>query len=192
MMKRLFFRVAAASLVAAMSAGVNFAQDGSKSAEQKSTQQKPAAKPHKVWTEDDLGAVRRRSDVTVAAASTPAIPVSADAAASAKPASKDTQPASSVKSGKAALSSPKSVDEADGMIAWEQRDIDSQQEFVDNLQSQIDQAPADQRDRMQKTLQERQQILADTRREQQGLIAQRKTLQKKNSGDTSVSASTQP
>jgi hypothetical protein len=94
--------------------------------------------------------------------------------------------------GKAALSNPKTPAEADGMIAWEQRDIDSQQEFVDRLQAELEQAPADQRERLQKSLAERQQYLADTRQEQQGLIAQKKALQKKNGDGVSSAAASSP
>jgi hypothetical protein len=35
-------------------------------------------------------------------------------------------------------------------------------------------------------------VLADTRREQQGLIAQKKTLEKKPAGGDNVAAATQP
>jgi hypothetical protein len=75
------------------------------------------------------------------------------------------------------------------MIAWEQRDIDSQQEYVDRVQEQLDQAPADQKEHFQKMLAERQRILADVHREQQQLMADKKTLQKKSSGGSTVAAS---
>ena len=81
-----------------------------------------------------------------------------------------------------------STDDAEKMIAWEQRDIDSQQEFVDRMQDQIEHAPADQKEHLQKVLTERQQTLADTRREQQQLMAEKKLLGKKPAGDSSASA----
>lgn len=174
-------------------AGLSYAQDAGKQSTQgasSSSQQKTAAKPHKVWTEDDLGTIRSRGNVTVAAAQNPAIPASTDTASAAAP--KQGQAVSPKASGKAALSNPKTADEADSMIAWEQRDIDSQQQYVDNLQSKVEQAPPSERERLQKVLQERQQILADTRREQQDLIAQRKDLQKKKTGDSSVAEARQP
>jgi hypothetical protein len=172
-------------------AGLIHAQDASKPDQKQvsARQVKPSSKPHKVWTDDDLGAMRGRGDITVAAAQNPTMPATADASQPAAAPAKTSASAKPV--GKAALSNPKTAGEADDMIAWEQRDIDSQQEFVDRLQTEIEQAPPDQRERMQKTLAEHQQSLADTRREQQDLIAQKKTLQKK-SGENSVTATQSP
>jgi len=188
----LLFRVAVITVASAAATGVNYAQDAAKPAGQKSSsaaQQKTTSRPRKVWTDDDLGSLRR-SDISVAAAQTPTIPASPDAAPA--PAPKQAQASKPSVPGKtAALSNPKTVDEADGMIAWEQRDIDSQQQYVDGVQAELDQAPPDQKGRLQKVLAERQQTLADTRREQQELIAQKKLLQKKSSADTSV-ATRQP
>ncbi len=193
MQKGLLFRVAVITVASAAATGVNCAQDATKAAGQKSpsaTQRKAPSKPHRVWTEDDLGSLRREGSISVAAAYTPTIPASPDAAPA--PAPKQAQASKPSVPGKtAALSNPKTVDEADGMIAWEQRDIDSQQQYVDGVQAELDQAPPDQKGRLQKVLAERQQTLADTRREQQELIAQKKLLQKKSSADTSV-ATRQP
>ncbi len=176
MKKGLLFRVAAITVAAAAATGVNYAQDAAKPAGRKSSSaapQKTTSKPRKVWTDDDLGSLRRAGSITVAAAQTPTIPASPDATPAAAP--KQTQAGKPSVPGKtAALSNPKTADEADGMIAWEQRDIDSQQQDVDRVQAQLDQAPPDQKGRLQKVLAERQQTLADTRREQQDLIAQKK------------------
>ncbi len=193
MKKGLLFRAAVISVAAAAATGVNYAQDEAKPAGQKSSsaaQQKATSKHRKVWTDDDLGSLRREGSISVAAAQTPTLPASPDAAPAAAP--KQAQASKPSVPGKtAALSNPKTVDEADGMIAWEQRDIDSQQQYVDGVQAELDQAPPDQKGRLQKVLAERQQTLADTRREQQELIAQKKLLQKKSSADTSV-ATRQP
>jgi hypothetical protein len=190
MKKGLLFRAAVITVAAAAAAGVNFAQDATKAAGQKSSsaaQQRTTSKHRKVWTDEDLGSLRREGSITVAAAQTPTIPASPDAAPATAP--KQTQAGKPSVPGKAAaLSNPKTVDEADGMIAWEQRDIDSQQQYVDGVQTELDQAPPDQKGRLQKVLAERQQTLADTRREQQDLIAQKKLLQRKSSADTSVAA----
>ena len=167
------------------------AQDTSKPEQKKASasQQKAASKPHKVWTDDDLGALHQSSVVSVAKAQTPSMPQAAQTATDATPG--DAQPKSKTAGPKGpdALAHPKTADDADRMIAWEQRDIDAQQQYVDSLQAQLEQAPPDQRERMQKTLAERQQILADTRREQQDLMAQKKLLDKKKSGNSSVTAS---
>ncbi len=194
MKKGLLLRSTILTSATLFAASLTYAQDAPKQSGQSASsarQQKAASKPRKVWTDDDLGSIRRRGDITVAAAQNPQMPVSADAAAApaAAPAAKTS--AASQPAGKAALSNPKTAEEADGMIAWEQRDINSQQEYVDRVQEQLDRAPADQKEHFQKILAERQQILADTRREQQQLIAQKKTLQKKSESGSSV-ASAQP
>jgi hypothetical protein len=117
-------------------------------------------------------------------AASQAQPAASSSAVTAKPAVKNHPPL---------LSDPKTVDDADRMIAWENRDIDSQQEYVDRLQTQIETATTpDQKEHWQQILAERQKILADTRREQQELVAQRKALQKKPVGDSSVASSQPP
>jgi hypothetical protein len=182
-------------LVGAVLSGATLAcgQDTSGQSDQKSAarQQKTAAtRQHRVWTDDDLGSLHRSPGVTVAQAhpesempKAQGDPESAPAADAKKPASK-----SALKTGPDALAHPKTTDDAEKMIAWEQRDIDSQQEFVDRLQEQIEQAPADQKEHLQKVLAQHQQSLADVRREQQQLIADKKLLGKKAAGDSSASA----
>jgi hypothetical protein len=197
MMKtRFVFQSAVLTGVVLGLAGLGYAQEADKQSTQSasSRQQKAAVKPRKVWTDDNLGAIRSsRGNVTVAAAQNPALPVSADAdAAAATPPQKQAAPTASQKGQNLALSNPKTEEEADGMIAWEQRDIDSQRQYVDHVQEQLDHAPANQKEHFQKVLAERQQILADTRREQQDLIARKKELQKKKGGDSSVAATRQP
>jgi len=192
MKKGLLLRSTILTSATLFAASLTYAQDAPKQSGQSASsarQQKAASKPRKVWTDDDLGSIRRRGDITVAAAQNPAMPVSADAAAAPAPAAKTS--AAAQPAGKPALSNPKTAEEADSMIAWEQRDIDSQQEYVDRVQEQLDQAPPGQKEHFQKILAERQQILADTRREQQQLTAQKKSLQKKSAGGSSV-ASAQP
>jgi hypothetical protein len=173
-------------------AALAYGQDTSGQPDQKNIarQQRAASKPHKVWTDDDLGSLHRSPGVTVAQAhpesempKAQGAPDSAPAADAKKPASK-----SALKTGPDALAHPKTTDDAEKMIAWEQRDIDAQQEYVDRLQDQLEHAPADQKEHLQKVLSERQQTLADTRREQQQLMADKKLLQKKSSGESSASA----
>lgn len=135
---------------------------------------KPAAKSTKVWTEDDISSVRTPADdyMDVVRAQT------SEAAAAAnqpKPAAatapKPDQPP--------LLSNPKSVDSADKMIAWEQRDIDSQQEYLQKLQSQLATAPDDQKAHIQAWIDQEIKTIADTKKEQAGLVAQKKDLEKK-------------
>jgi hypothetical protein len=187
----LFFRSMFLVSAAFIAAGLTYGQDAAKQSGQSASsahQQKTPSRPHKVWTDDDLGTIRSRGDITVAAAQNPTIPATADS--NETPSAPAKTSATALTTGKAALSNPKTPEEADGMIAWEQRDVDSQQEYVDRVQEQLDQAPPDQKEHFQKILAERQRVLADTRREQQDLIAQKKLLQKKNANNSSVAAST--
>lgn len=153
-------------------------------------QQKAASKPHKVWTDDDLGSMHRSPGITVAQAhpesEMPKVQGAPDSAPATDAKKPEGKPA--LKTGADVLAHPKTIDDAEKMIAWEQRDIDSQQEYVDRVQEQLDQAPADQKEHLQKMLTERQQILADVRREQQQLMAEKKLLGKKSSGESSASA----
>lgn len=170
-------------------------QDSTKPADQKARQQKPAAKPHKVWTDDDLGSLHRSGGLAISstAAPEPSGPSAADAATTPpKQADPKADTGKPLKDHPPLLSNPKTPAEADGMIAWEQRDIDSQQEYVDRLQAELEQAPAERREHLQSVIAERQQVIADTRREQQQLIAQKKTLEKKSAGGDNVTATTQP
>ena len=166
------------------SATLTYGQGTSGQADQKNAarQQKTASKPHKVWTDDDLGSLHRSSGVTVAQAHAESeMPKAQDAPDSAPVAeAKKPQSKSALKTGPDALAHPKTTDDAEKMIAWEQRDIDSQQEFVDRIQDELDHAPADQKEHLQKVLAQHQQSLADVRREQQQLMADKKLLQKKS------------
>ncbi len=78
------------------------------------------------------------------------------------------------------------------MVAWEDRDIEAQQQFVDRLQKELDEAPADQIDRLEKLLKERKQILGDTRKERQALLDQKKELEKKAAEGNMTRAPSQP
>jgi hypothetical protein len=175
-------------------AGFARAQDASKPEQRQASaaQRKMASKPRKVWTDDDVSSLHQSSIISVAQAQTQSAPQTTQTGADAAP-SADAQPKGKPAGPKGpdALAHPKTADDADRMIAWEQRDIDSQEEYVNRVQEQLDQAPPDQKERFQKMLAERQQILADTRREQQDLIAQKKQLQKK-SRDGSVASAQSP
>jgi hypothetical protein len=134
---------------------------------------KPVPKSPKVWTDDDLG--------SHSAAPASSSNQTASTSASQEAATPNQTPAAAApRSGgaPAVLSNPKSLDDADKMIAWENRDIDAQQEGLQKLKAQIDAAPADQRERLTKLLEQRTQILADTRNELKNLQEKRKALDK--------------
>ena len=137
-----------------------------------------AAKSAKVWTDDDISSLRTPEDIYLDQQAR-----AAQDAAAANP----SQPAPAAKKQIGAppvLSNPKTVDDADKMIAWEQRDVDSQQQYVDKLKQELDNAPADQKDQLQNLLQQRIQILNATRKEMQGIEAQKQQLEKKPAADS--------
>lgn len=133
---------------------------------------KPAAKSTKVWTEDDISSVRTPADdyMDVERAQTAAAAANQPKPAATNSAKPDQPPL---------LSNPKTVDSADKMIAWEQRDIDSQQEYLQKLQSQLATAPDDQKAHIQAWIDQEIKTIADTKKEQAGLVAQKKDLEKK-------------
>jgi hypothetical protein len=138
--------------------------------------QAPAASTHKVWTEDDLATVRTPADSYAEKATAQA--QAAAATAQQTDTAKQTSAAPAKPSKTPPLAHANSVDDADKKIAWEERDIQAQEEFIDSVQRELDQAPTDQREHLQKVIEENQKILADTRKELAGLQAQRKQLEK--------------
>ncbi len=177
----LFGAILAAAAVLGLSSAAH-AQSGSQDGGTPAKQKKPAAKPHKVWTDDDLGsrspAAATRENQT-ASSGTPQEPAAASQNADSK------QPKGG---GPPVFTNPKSVEDADRMIAWENRDIEAQQESLDKLRTQIAEAPADQKERLTKVLEQRTQILASTRIELKNLQTKRKDLEKPPAGNQTASA----
>jgi hypothetical protein len=161
------------------------AQDNS--AQTSSPQKKSSpAKPKKTWTDDDVSALRSPADVytdqkaEAQKAAQAAKPQEAPSPAANSPAPAGNNPA---------LSNPKTQDSADKMIAWEERDIAAQEEFLDRLKAQREAAPLDDRDRLEKMIVEREKIIADTRKERDALVKQKSDLQRKEAaGDTGSAA----
>ena len=179
----LFSLILACAAAAGIASPAHAQSDSQKSATpvkyRKTTKkQAPAPKTHKVWTEDDLATVRTPADsyaeretaqAQAATAATQQQQIDAAKQTSGTPAKPPKTPP---------LAHANSVDDADKKIAWEERDIQAQEEFIDRTQRELDQAPSDQREHLQKVIEENQKILADTRKELAGLQAQRKQLEK--------------
>lgn len=182
-----FFRAMVASVaVLGLSLAAHAQAKGQEPAQP--AQKEPAAKARKVWTNDDVGSLRTPADAYLEnkeaqdeAANRQAVAPRRSSAA--KPANAAHPPL---------LSNPKTAEDADRMIAWEQRDIDAQQEFVDRLRQELAEAPADDKQRLQKLIDERIQIIADTRKEKDGLMAQKAGLQKKSAAGKTTNPSPQP
>lgn len=160
-------------------------------AAQKQVAQPAAAKSPIVWTNDDVKTLRSPADIYTkekeaqAAAAAAAAKQAAAAAkqAAAKPAPRGAPPA---------LSNPKTPEDADKMIAWENRDIAAEQQFVDELKQEAEQAPPDQKDRLQRLLQQHIEELANTRKEMEGLVVKKKDLEKKPAAGNNTAATTPP
>lgn len=183
------------AMMLAWSPAVTVAQQSSQSSSTQASQQstaspdqkaKPApAKSPKVWTEDDISSVRTLADdyqdQTRAQAAAPTETANQPKPAAANAAKPDQPPM---------LSNPKSVESADKMIAWEQRDIDSQQEYLQKLQKELEDAPPEQKAHLQGWIAQEIKTIADTRKEMEGLQSQKSELEKKAA--SSKSSTTQP
>lgn len=131
-----------------------------------------------------MSSVRSSADVYVDARETHATAAPApNQSPTAKPAQHTAAPA---------LSNPKTIDDADNMIAWEKRDVDAQTEYLELLKKQIEEASPEDKERLKKVLQERTQILADTRSEMETLVGQKKELQKKATANDHSAAAEPP
>lgn len=135
-------------------------------------QSKAVKKSHKVWSDEDFPSSRSAAGAN----SNQSVP----AADSQQPATTSQNAGSQQRKGGGppVFTNPKSLEEADKMIAWEGRDIGAQEEFLERVRRQIDDAPADQKERLTKLFQERKQILANTRNELKNLETQKKELEK--------------
>jgi peptidoglycan hydrolase CwlO-like protein len=79
------------------------------------------------------------------------------------------------------LSNPKSPADADRMIAWENRDVDAQQELIDKERTQVEQATPETREALEKDLAKHIKMLENTKKERDALVTQKKELEKKAS-----------
>jgi hypothetical protein len=143
-------------------------------------------KVRKVWTNDDIGSVRSPADIYTEEKQTQASRTSP----AAKPASSNDKPAPAPPQpgGPPALTNPKTADQADSMIAWENRDIEAQQGTIARMQKELDEAPPERREALQKSLQQHMQVLAETRKELEALQAKKEELQNPPSTGSSAPA----
>ena len=167
-------RTIAGVMVLGFSLG-SHAQSTSHNSAKPGPKRRPAAKTHKVWTEDDIASVRKPADKFIDAQDAQTIQAASKESAPAAP-GKQT---SAVKPSQPWLAVAKSVQEADEKIAWEERDIQGQKETIERLQQQLAVVPPDQRGHLQELIKQHQQDLAGTEKERQGLLEQKKVLQKK-------------
>ncbi len=172
------FAAATAVVLAAPAHAQSDAQKSATPAKYRKTTKKqaPAPKTHKVWTEDDLATVRTPAD---SYAEKETAQAQAAAAATQQPdAAKQTSAEPAKPSKVAPLAHANSVDDAEKKIAWEQRDIQGQQETIDRLQQELGQATPERKEHLQQLIEQHKQILAETRKEMAGLQDQKKQLEK--------------
>jgi plasmid maintenance system killer protein len=134
-----------------------------------------APKKHRVWTDDEVSSLRTPADDYVEQKQAAEAATAAAAAEQAKSKPKSEN----VVAAPPRLSNPKSPEDADRMIAWENRDVDAQTEYVDKLRAQLEQATPEERAQLEKKLTQRIQIVEDTKKERDALVAQKKELEKK-------------
>lgn len=180
-MNRSFFSKVIMLLGLAISlGGLAAAQDTSANSTQSSSAEKktPSRKPKKTWTDDDVTALRSPADNYKDAQQAQKAAAAANTTAAAQPAAASEQPHGRPP----ALSNPKTVDSADKMIAWEDSDLAAQQDFLDRLNTQLESASLDEREALQKKIADRERIIAETRKERDVLVSQKKDLEKKAAG----------
>jgi len=135
------------------------------------------AKPHKVWTDDDMSTLRTPADryaEAKAAQEQAAAAAKADAAA---PTSQPNLPGG-VKAAHNALSDPKSAEEANKMITWENRDVDAQRDYLSKIQDQLSTASGPERDHLLAEKARMEGVLAQTQQELKTLKTQKAELEK--------------
>lgn len=182
MKRKIFITFGCAAILFAATGTSSLAQDAqdAKSSQAPAKDSSPALKKHKVWTDDEVSTLRTPEDNYVEQKQ------AAEAASAAAAVADAQQAKSKPKSDKhvgapPALSNPKSPGDADRMIAWENRDVDAQQEFIDTLRTQLDQASPENRGQLDKSLTSHLKMLEDTKKERDALVAQKKELEKKAS-----------
>src|SRR6476620_2357925 len=130
------------------SGGLATAQDNASAATQSNSANKKAsnAKPKKTWTEDDVAALHSPADSYQKQAQVQSAGDVAKNPASAQETSALNEPP---RDKPPLLSDPKTVESADNMVAWEDRDIAAQEEFVARLKTQLETAAPEDRDHLE-------------------------------------------
>lgn len=173
----------AGTLLLLSAAGPVLAQDASSTnsanpALASTAEKKPPAKSHKVWTEDNVTTLRTPADNFEAQkhVTAPAPPSGSGSSTNGKKHN--------------ALSDPQSVEEADKMMAWEQRDLQAQTEYLDRVNQQIQQADGDERTRLEQEVAYYTKVLARTKAELKNLQDKKSEFEKARRTQSSQQAAT--
>jgi hypothetical protein len=182
MKRKIFITFGCAAIIFAATGTSSLAENAqdANSSQTPAKDSSPAPKKHKVWTDDEVTTLRTPEDNYVEQKQAAETATAAATAAAAQQAKSNPKSDKHV-GGPSALSNPKSPADADRMIAWESRDVEAQQELIDKLHTQLEQATAEDHDRLEKYLAKQMETLAQTKKERDALVAQKKDLQKKAS-----------
>ena len=173
MKRKIFVTFGCAAILFAATSTSSLAQDAQTS--QAPAKDSSAPKKHKVWTDDEVSTLRTPEDNYIEQKQ------AAEAAAAAAQQAKSTPKSEKHVGAAPALSNPKSPEDADRMIAWENRDVDAQQELIDKVRTQVEQATPETREALEKDLAKHIKMLEDTKKERDALVTQKKELEKKAS-----------
>jgi hypothetical protein len=137
--------------------------------------QKPAPKPHKVWTNDDFASLPSQADIDSKAKGTLST-VGASANQDAQPKAEQAPPANGPAPN---IIDPKSLEEADKMV--QQSTVFTNDEAITLAQKQkeLEEAPEDKKADLQKEVEMHKRHLQDSRRELKAYQDKKKEMEKK-------------
>ena len=142
------------------------------------------AKPKKVWTEDDVTTLRTPADqYAEQKAAQEEAAAKAKAAADADAATRNATPQAAKRQpvkppSHKALVDPKNVEEADGMIAWENRDADAQSDYIRQMQEKASASSGAEREHYLAEKARMEHVMAQTQQELKALKTQKAELEK--------------
>src|SRR2546426_4186764 len=137
--------------------------------------QKPAAKPHKVWTNDDFASLPSQADTDSKAKgtlSTVGAPASQDAQPKAAQAPPPNAPAPNI-------IVPKSLEEADKMVQESTVFTNDEAIALARKEKELEEAPEDKKADLQKEVEMHKRYLEDSRRELKAYQDKKKEMEKK-------------
>ena len=190
--KHLFRVIIAAVVVSGASLTAAAQQQASQTDASQKQKAKPApAKSAKVWGDDDLTSLRSPADIYAQQQQREAAAAATAASAKQQSVAKAGNPADP-SPGRASGWKINTPDDAQKAIDWDDRDIATQKQLAANLQKQLDTAPADQKARLQKALEERLQIIAGTQKDRDVIAVQKEKIEKKPTAGSNAPASPPP
>jgi len=175
MKRQIFLRTLAAFTATFGAAVVAQAQAAPPPAPAQQKDEKPAPKPHKVWTNDDLASSLPPADASLrskGALSTVGAPASQDAQPKAAQAPPPNTPAPNI-------IVPKSLEEADKMVQQSTVFTNDEAVALARKEKELEEAPEDKKADLQKEVEMHKRYLNESRQELKTLQDKKKELEKK-------------